>query len=840
MEAADRKSGGGIRSDFASDDEDFSAGSCHTPRVTDATIHCLEGGRGRTMARRKRVERPILRRGRDALDSRRLATSPSNRAAATISSSEPNSMLGVEAARLGYYLWDRELQSIPTHRHSRSGELVESSSEASRGHRPGSARPLESSASELALAPRGRLFSVVTRATRAGSGPRRGVLEHGVRLKGAEGESFAGPSDGGDGSARMKALFGPRTPGTATIEVGDAATSLAAIAGATLRIRAGDRSCSTGRGRLCRRRRRVDGEGRGAVRVGPRGRGVPSRIERGHDGEGGRWRVRPAHRRRRRADDCADAGSSLWIKVARSLGGRVEVLGSSPAVQQIHLPPPPLCRSASGRCWTFPTDAPRRRSRSTATTKRSVSGGRNQRSGQGEKQARSSGSSSTTTSHMGGSASGHPAVWTGDGYQSPAFATDGEGAVISLGRTVLEEFADMEDEDGEASSRDRKSGAGKGRGHSSRALSNMMSAIRDEPHQVGDDTEDDREENWAGSVVNSRRRALSTYPGLVHAFTPMCQLIHDLTAAAVYYVLHAAAAYYISQIFGRLIIKRWRNLRVRLTSFRSLLNEELIIRISGLFENSCERETSMMTTWWSGDVMDTKVPNPPEQVQRCIANMSKKEWKELENAIDQILQESRECDIDFLNEQRRVLLEWTQSTRSERVTMFMTQRQLKEHAEEFDLAQFMKWSGKVLEQRKRYAAMLESLLYSDEEEETPIETGENAHLIEYLKAWFMPPLKKGSDESRAATHGHRVEKRFLKQGVHQGVLHCDSGDRERHYTVNPILRAALPDANELIQIMLTLLLGILILVSLSSVVTVECWPFTEFSSLKEAGRSVGR
>mmetsp|Transcript_14949 Transcript_14949/g.33707 ORF Transcript_14949/g.33707 Transcript_14949/m.33707 type:complete len:107 (+) Transcript_14949:292-612(+) len=55
--------------------------------------------------------------------------------------------------------------------------------------------------------------------------------------------------------------------------------------------------------------------------------------------------------------------------------------------------------------------------------------------------------------------------------------------------------------------------------------------------------------------------------------------------------------------------------------------------------------------------------------------------------------------------------------------------------------------------------MLESLLYSDEEEETPIETGESAHLIEYLKAWFMSPLNKGSNESRAATH----EKRFLKQ-----------------------------------------------------------------------------
>ncbi|EJK62890.1 hypothetical protein THAOC_16480, partial [Thalassiosira oceanica] len=203
--------------------------------------------------------------------------------------------------------------------------------------------------------------------------------------------------------------------------------------------------------------------------------------------------------------------------------------------------------------------------------------------------------------------------------------------------------------------------------------------------------------------------------------------------------------------------------------------------------------------------------------------------------------------------------------------------------------------------------MLESLLYSDEEEESPIESGENAHLIEYLKAWFMPPLKKGSDESRAATHGHRVEKRFLKQAFEcikesegnfgasidaiyapglvssrhamhlrdsadgvvmltdtesgltclpvevksrcsprtydkeakqvedvrrmledAGGLPVDGDDNrplfaffnvmidtaaddddtsgnsdngERHYTVNPLLRAAIPDANELIQIM---------------------------------------
>mmetsp|Transcript_2631 Transcript_2631/g.5311 ORF Transcript_2631/g.5311 Transcript_2631/m.5311 type:complete len:403 (+) Transcript_2631:1280-2488(+) len=144
----------------------------------------------------------------------------------------------------------------------------------------------------------------------------------------------------------------------------------------------------------------------------------------------------------------------------------------------------------------------------------------------------------------------------------------------------------------------------------------------------------------------------------------------------------------------------------------------------------------------------------------CIPAFSSEMLEACLGLIDGVPRNVMEADE---NEQRRVLLEWTQCTRSERVTMFMTQRQLKEHAEEFGLAQFMKWSGKVLEQRKRYAAMLESLLYSDEEEESPIESGENAHLIEYLKAWFMPPLKKGSDESRAATHGHRVEKRFLKQ-----------------------------------------------------------------------------
>ncbi|EJK51748.1 hypothetical protein THAOC_29054, partial [Thalassiosira oceanica] len=155
-----------------------------------------------------------------------------------------------------------------------------------------------------------------------------------------------------------------------------------------------------------------------------------------------------------------------------------------------------------------------------------VSGGRNQRSGQGEEagtelwQFQYNGLSYPRT------ASGHPVVRTGDGTRSPASATNGEGAtslfpppvacrtercryrtgLVIEGRCLdkavwverdrkshiagpvgargLEELG-MEDDDEEASSRDRKSGA------------------------VGDDTEDDREENWAGSVVNSGRGDLS-------------------------------------------------------------------------------------------------------------------------------------------------------------------------------------------------------------------------------------------------------------------------------------------------------------------------------------------
>ncbi|EJK46382.1 hypothetical protein THAOC_34951 [Thalassiosira oceanica] len=143
---------------------------------------------------------------------------------------------------------------------------------------------------------------------------------------GADDGSFQ-PEDAGDGNDRGG---------------GDAASSLAAIAGARLRSRAKNR-CSTGRGPSasspCRWRR-----SRCAV---------PSRTTRP-------WRPL-AHRTGagRRGEfvphvDGDDALTALtldhhfgyWWRGRSEAGSK---FWSSPAVQQIHLPPPPLRQSASGR-----------------------------------------------------------------------------------------------------------------------------------------------------------------------------------------------------------------------------------------------------------------------------------------------------------------------------------------------------------------------------------------------------------------------------------------------------------------------------------------------------------
>ncbi|EJK63464.1 hypothetical protein THAOC_15872 [Thalassiosira oceanica] len=161
-----------------------------------------------------------------------------------------------------------------------------------------------------------------------------------------------------------------------------------------------------------------------------------------------------------------------------------------------------------------------------------VSGGRNQRSGEGEK----AGSEQwlfhyDDLSHgrIGLGASGDRTGLASDGaqeakdrrrqgrYPEEALRVEGEGASYrwagQCSRSSSRGVRRLEEEAEEASSRGMKSGDGEDRGHSSRVLSNMMSAIHDEPHQVGDDTEDDREENYAGSVVNSGRGRFRLIPG---------------------------------------------------------------------------------------------------------------------------------------------------------------------------------------------------------------------------------------------------------------------------------------------------------------------------------------
>ena len=161
--------------------------------------------------------------------------------------------------------------------------------------------------------------------------------------------------------------------------------------------------CSTGRGptsRLCRWRRSRCGSSR-TTRLW---RQLAHRT--GHNSKGGRRRVRPACRRRRRAD-CADAGSSLWILVARSC----EVAwrpGRSLGLRRlcnrfIFLPRLSVVLHPDGAGPFRRMHRVRRQQAELA-----VSGDGISYSVEERRQARSCGSSITTTSRTGRSTSGHP------------------------------------------------------------------------------------------------------------------------------------------------------------------------------------------------------------------------------------------------------------------------------------------------------------------------------------------------------------------------------------------------------------------------------------------------
>ncbi|EJK54387.1 hypothetical protein THAOC_25989 [Thalassiosira oceanica] len=138
----------------------------------------------------------------------------------------------------------------------------------------------------------------------------------------------------------------------------------------------------------------------------------------GHGGEGCRWRVRPRR---------ADVGSSLCIG-GEVLGVRVEVsrprrcnrfTSSSPASPLFCLRTVlDLSDGCAAKEVSFYGD-------SGLNSLCQADGIRDPV--KERKQALSCGSSITTTSRKGGrgSASGHPAVRTGDGTRSPALATDG-------------------------------------------------------------------------------------------------------------------------------------------------------------------------------------------------------------------------------------------------------------------------------------------------------------------------------------------------------------------------------------------------------------------------------
>ena len=118
------------------------------------------------------------------------------------------------------------------------------------------------------------------------------------------------------------------------------------------------------------------------------------------------------------------------------------------------------------------------------------------------------------------------------------------------------------------------------------------------------------------------------------------------------------------------------------------------------------------------------------------------------------------------DDRRKTLLKWTQCTRSERVTMFMTKTEMQAFATDKGLNDQMKWSRSVLVLRADLANLLHRLEYGDDGDDiVEIEAGENGYLAEFLRSAFLQPAKKGRGEGQTQymAQGHRAEKPFLKE-----------------------------------------------------------------------------
>ena len=118
-------------------------------------------------------------------------------------------------------------------------------------------------------------------------------------------------------------------------------------------------------------------------------------------------------------------------------------------------------------------------------------------------------------------------------------------------------------------------------------------------------------------------------------------------------------------------------------------------------------------------------------------------------------------------DRRQRLLTWTQSTRAQRVTMFMTKPEMIEFAKSHGLNDSMVWSRNVPTLRRDLAKLLHTQEYGDDDDDgdNEVAAGVLGHIVEFLSAAFLRPQPRGKEEgqSKYTTQGHRNEKPFLKK-----------------------------------------------------------------------------
>lgn len=120
------------------------------------------------------------------------------------------------------------------------------------------------------------------------------------------------------------------------------------------------------------------------------------------------------------------------------------------------------------------------------------------------------------------------------------------------------------------------------------------------------------------------------------------------------------------------------------------------------------------------------------------------------------------------DERRRILFDWTQSSRAARAVAFMSKPEMKELARRRGFYDNIKWSPKNSVVRERVTKWLEKVEYPhlvDEEEEEPVCQGEDGYLAEFMVSSYLRPQKKGDEEghNKYTIHGHRAERPFMKK-----------------------------------------------------------------------------